>query len=133
MNSIAFPIHTDTCVSLSNSASKTKVDGRIDKHKARLVARDFTQVHGIDYKEIYSVVVKLNSIKVLLALATQYNLEILQLDVKTTFLNGFLEESIYMIIPQGLPPSDNQNMVCKLLRPLSGLKQSSRAWYQWLR
>ena len=69
----------------------------------------------------------MNSIKVLLALATQYNLEIHQLDVKTAFLNGYIDEDIYMSLPEGvIAPS---NMVCKLIKSLYGLKQSSRAWY----
>ena len=106
---------------------KTHADGTIDKYKARLVARGFTQVQGIDYSETFSPVVKLNSIKVLLALATQYNLEIHQLDVKTTFLNGYIDEDIYMSLPERvIAPS---NMVCKLIKSLYGLKQSSRAWY----
>jgi len=106
---------------------KTHADGTIDKYKARLVARGFTQVQGIDYSETFSLVVKLNSIKVLLALATQYNLEIYQLDVKTTFLHGYIDEDIYMSIPEGL--STPSNLVCKLIKSLYGLKQSSRAWY----
>ena len=106
---------------------KTHANGTIDKYKARLVAHGFTQVQGIDYSETFSPVVKLNSIKVLLALATQYNLEIHQLDVKTAFLHGYIDEDIYLSLPEGLfAPS---NMVCKLIKSLYGLKQSSRAWY----
>ena len=108
---------------------KTKSDGTLDKYKARLVARGFTQVQGLDYMETFSPVVKLNSIKVILALATQYNFEIHQLDVKTAFLNGYLEEDIYMIPPEGLALPLNSDLVCKLGRSLYGLKQSSRAWY----
>ena len=99
----------------------TKVDGSFDKYKARLVASCFTQVHRIDYMHVYSLVVKLISIKVLLALATQYNLERHRLGVKTSFLNGFLEEDNFLIIPKGLTPSNNPNMVCKLPRPCMDL------------
>ena len=101
---------------------KTNADGTIDKYKARLVARGFSQVQGIDYTETSSPVVKLNSIKVLLALATQYNFEIHQLDVKTTFLNGNLDEEIYMSLPDGLPTPSNPQLVCKLAKSLYGLK-----------
>ena len=111
---------------------KTKADGSIDKYKARLVARGFTQIQGVDYIETFSPTVKLNSIKVLLALAAQFDLKIHQLDVKTAFLYGFIKEDIYMSIPKGLSPPPNTNLVCKLNKSLYGLKQSSRAWYQRL-
>lgn len=96
---------------------KTKANGTLDKYKARLVARGFTQIQGIDYMETFAPVVKLNSIKVLLALATQFNFEIHQLDVKTAFLNGYIDEDIYMIIPEGLLTSSS-DQVCKLLKSL---------------
>jgi len=110
---------------------KIKIESHetLDKYKACLVARGFTQVQGLDYMETFSLVVKLNFVKVLLALATQYNFEIHQLDVKTAFLNGYLEEDIYMTPPKGLSLPSNSNLVCKLGRSLYGLKQSSRAWY----
>jgi len=91
------------------------------------VAKGFTQIYGVDYYETFSCVVKLNSIKVLLALATKYDLECHQLDVKTTFLNGNIEEDIYMYIPEGLLA--NPKLVCKLIKSLYGLKQSSTTWY----
>lgn len=96
------------------------------------MARGFTQIQGIDYMETFSHVVKTNSIKVLLALATQYDLEIHQLDVKTAFLNGYIEEDIYMTIPEGFSLPSNSDLVCKLCKSLYGLKQSSCAWYQRL-
>ena len=96
------------------------------------MARGFTQIQGIDYMETFSPVVKTNSIKVLLALATQYDLEIHQLDVKTAFLNGYIEEDIYMTIPEGFSLPSNSDLVCKLCKSLYGLKQSSCAWYQCL-
>lgn len=92
-------------------------------------ARGFTQIQGFDFTETFSPVVKLSSIRVLLAIATQYNLELHQLDVKTAFLDGHLEEDIYMQIPEGLHPPPAPNIICKLLKSLYGLKQSSRAWY----
>ena len=82
-----------------------------------LVAKGFTQVQGIDYIDIFPPVVKLNSIKLILGLVAQYNLEAHQLDVKTAFLNGFLDEDVYMSVPEGLPKHMNpkSNLICKLL------------------
>ncbi|MFN7611034.1 MAG: reverse transcriptase domain-containing protein, partial [bacterium] len=82
---------------------KTKLgsDGQIDRYKARLVARGFTQVEGIDYQETYSPVVKMTSIRILLSLVAIFDLELHQMDVKTAFLNGKLDEEIYMQQPEG--------------------------------
>ena len=96
------------------------------------MARGFIHIQGIDYTKTFSPVVKTNSIKVLQALATQYDFELHQLDVKTAFLNGILEEDIYMSIPEGLLIPSNSNLVCKLNKSLYVLKQFSRAWYQRL-
>ena len=87
-----------------------------------MVAKGFTQIQGIDYLETFSPVVKLNSIKVLLALATQYDLEIHQLDVKTAFLYGFIKEDIYMSISEGYSIPPQPDLVCKLNKSLYGLK-----------
>jgi hypothetical protein len=111
---------------------KTKVDGTLDKCKARLVVRGCTKVHEIDYTETFFLVVKLNSIKVLFALATQHDLEIHHLDVRTAFLNGFIKEDIYMRVPKGYGHVLQHGFVRKLNKSLHRLKQSSRAWYQRL-
>lgn len=74
---------------------KTKLDGIIDNFITRLVAKGFSQIHGVDYTKNNSFVIKVNSIKVLFTLITQYDLEMHKLDVKTTFINGFLEEDIH--------------------------------------
>jgi hypothetical protein len=74
---------------------KTKLDGIIDNFITRLVAKGFSQIHGVDYTKQNSLVIKPNSIKVLLTLITQYDLEMHKLDVKTTFVNGFLEEDVH--------------------------------------
>lgn len=76
--------------------------------------------------------VKLTTIRVLLTLAAQYDLEVHQLDAKTVFLNGYVDEKKYMEIMKGLHTSSNSNMVCKLFNSLYNLKQSPRAWYQRL-
>ncbi|KAL2607649.1 hypothetical protein R1flu_026222 [Riccia fluitans] len=107
---------------------KTKPDGSVSRYKARLVAQGYSQIHGVDYTDTFSPVVRLQSIRVLFAVAVQYKMHIHQMDVKTAFLNGFLEEEVYMRLPEGLTPKDS-TLVCKLHRALYGLKQSSRAWF----
>ena len=92
------------------------------------MAKDFKQRHDIDYDETFSPVVMLKSIRTMLAIATYYDYEIWQMDVKTAFLNGKLEEEVYMIQPRGLEDSSNSKKVCKLQRAIYGLKQASRSW-----
>lgn len=99
------------------------------RYKARLVAKGFTQKEGVDFNEIYSPVVKHTSIRVLLALVTQFGMELEQMDVKTAFLHGKLEEKIYMSQPDGFICKGNEDKVCLLERSLYGLKQSPRQWY----
>jgi hypothetical protein len=111
---------------------KHNVDGSINKYKAQLVAKGFTQVAGLDYIETFFPVLKLASIQLLLALAAQYNLKVQQMEIKTAFLNGHITEVIYMTIPDGMaiPPScSSESLVCKLDKSLPALRQSSRAWY----
>ena len=98
------------------------------RFKARLVARGFTQVEGVDYNEIFSLVVKHCSIRILLAIVNQFDLELEQIDVKTAFLHGDLEEIIYMQQPEGF--SEEEGKVCLLKKSLYGLKQSPRMWYK---
>ena len=100
------------------------------RYKARLVAKGYAQKEGIDYNEVFSPVVKHSSIRILLALVAQYDLELVQLDVKTAFLHGDLEEEIYMTQPDGFKVADKENWVCKLTKSLYGLKQSPRQWYK---
>lgn len=100
------------------------------RFKARLVAKGYAQTEGIDYSEVFSPVVKHSSIRILLALVAQYNLELAQLDVKTAFLHGDLEEEIYMSQPEGFKEAGKEKWVCYLKKSLYGLKQSPRQWYK---
>lgn len=109
---------------------KYGLDGRIDKFKARLVAKGYSQKEGIDYGEMFSPVAKLTSIRFMLSLAASHDFEIEQMDVKTTFLHGDLEEGIYMSHPEYFLEKSKEHLVCKLTKSLYGLKQSPRMWYQ---
>ncbi|RVW85315.1 Retrovirus-related Pol polyprotein from transposon TNT 1-94 [Vitis vinifera] len=100
------------------------------KYKSRLVAKGFSQKEGIDYNEVFSPIVKHKSIRVLLAMVSVFNLELDQLDVKTAFLHGNLEEEIYMRQPEGFVDSEKSDHVCFLKKFLYGLKQSPRQWYK---
>ncbi|GJW92213.1 transposable element [Tanacetum coccineum] len=98
------------------------------RFKARLVAKGFSQKEGIDYNEIFSPVVRHTSIRVLLSLVAHHDLELEQLDVKTAFLHGDLEEEIYMSQPEGFVVQGKEDYVCKIRKSLYGLKQSPKQW-----
>ena len=98
------------------------------RYKARLVAKGYAQKEGIDYNEVFSPVVKHSSIRILLALVAQFNMELVQMDVKTAFLHGDLEEEIYITQPDGFKVAGKEDWVCKLSKSLYGLKQSPRQW-----
>ena len=105
-------------------------DGRIERYKARLVAQGYNQVYGIDYGETFALVAKMNTIRILIALAVQFDWPLQQYDVKNAFLHGELEEEIYMKIPPGYSKIQiTNNSVCIVKKSLYGLKQSSQAWF----
>lgn len=108
---------------------KYAFDGSIEKHKARFVARGFSQKAGIDYKETFAPVARYTSVRTIIAIATSKGWKIHQMDVKTTFLNGVIEEEVYIEQLEGFITHDN-NYVCKLKKALYGLKQAPRAWYE---
>ena len=108
--------------------TKCTSDGKVERYKARLVAKGYTQKPGEDYDETYSPVVKYSSIRALLAFAVQNGMIVHQMDVVTAFLNGTLDEEIYMEQPPGYIKKGEEHLVCKLKRSLYGLKQSSRCW-----
>ncbi|GJU37178.1 zinc finger, CCHC-type containing protein [Tanacetum coccineum] len=109
---------------------KMKVDGSIDKYKARLVIQGFRQKEGIDFFDTYAPVARISTIRLLLALAAIHDLVIHQMDVKTAFLNGDLDEEIYMKQPEGFVVPGHESKVCKLKKSLYGLKQAPKQWHQ---
>ena len=106
--------------------AKMHPDGTLARRKARLVARGFSQIYGVDYEETFSPVARYESIRVVLSMAAAKDMDIVQFDVKTAFLNGILDEEVFMEQPEGF--EDNSGRVCRLLRSLYGLKQSPRKW-----
>lgn len=111
---------------------KYNTDGSVNRYKARLVAKGFTQSYGVDYEETFAPVAKLNSVRVILSLAVNLDWPLHQLDIKNAFLNGELEEEVYMGIPPGLESARTSGKVCRLRKSLYGLKQSPRAWFDRL-
>ena len=94
------------------------------------MVKGFQQIEGIDYYEIFSPVVKLTTIRLMLSIVTTKGLYLEQLDVKTAFLHGDLEEEIYMQQPEGFAEDDKEELVCRLTKSLYGLKQAPRQWYK---
>ncbi|CAN0870173.1 Retrovirus-related Pol polyprotein from transposon TNT 1-94 [Linum grandiflorum] len=110
--------------------TKYNSDGSVERYKARLVARGFTQSYGVDYEETFAPVAKLKTIRILLSLAVNQDWPLYQMDIKNAFLNGHLTEEVYMEIPEGVQHNHSRNSVCKLEKSLYGLKQSPRAWFE---
>nr|GFA21975.1 zinc finger, CCHC-type [Tanacetum cinerariifolium] len=105
---------------------KMKVDGTIDKFKARLVIQGFRQKEGIDYFDTYAPVARITTNRLLLALVAIQNLVIHQMDVKTTFLNGDLDKEVYMKQPEGFVMPGNEHKVCKLVKSFTDQNQVNK-------
>ena len=105
---------------------KRKVDRSLDKHKARLVIKGYKQTEGLDYFDTYSPVTRINSIRMVLEIAALRNLEVHQMDVKTTFLNGDLKEEIYMEQPKGFSSSGQEKKVCKVVKILIWIEANTK-------
>lgn len=119
----------DGCKAITNKwvfKRETDSAGKVERYKARLVARGCSQREGIDYVETFSPVVRYSSLRMLLALAVKMGLQIDQMDVVTAFLHGDIQETIYMRQPESF--EDGTDRVCHLKKSLYGLKQASRMW-----
>jgi hypothetical protein len=109
--------------------TKIVVDGSIENQKARFVAQGFSQIEGVDYEETSTPVARYTSIRTIIYIAVEMGWGIYQRDVKTTFMNGFIEEEVFIVQPQGFAVSDMETHVCLLRKALYGLKQAPRDWY----
>nr|GEZ19060.1 zinc finger, CCHC-type [Tanacetum cinerariifolium] len=109
---------------------KLKVDGTVEKFKARLVIQGFKQKSGIDYFDTYALVACISTIRLLIAMVSIHILIIHQMDVKTTFLNGEFDEGVYMNQPQDFIMPGNENNMCKLIKSIYGLKHAPEQWHQ---
>ncbi|KAH9657251.1 hypothetical protein KPL70_022991 [Citrus sinensis] len=111
---------------------KIKRDGNdpVERYHARLVVKGYAQKEGIDFNEIFSPVVRLTTVRVVLAMCATFDLHLEQLDVKTAFFHGELEEEIYMLQLEGFAETGKENLVCRLNKSLYGLKQAPRCWYK---
>jgi hypothetical protein len=108
---------------------KHAADGSIEKYKAHFVARGFSQVERVDYDETFALVSRYTSIRAVISIAAEMGWKIHQMDVKIAFLNGLIEEEVYIEHPVGFEVHGRESHVCILKKALYGLKQAPRAWY----
>jgi hypothetical protein len=113
--------------------NKQDDQGVIVRNKARLVAKGFSQVEGLDFGETFAPVARLEAIRILLAYASCYDIKLYQMNVKSAFLNGFINELVYVEQPPGFEDPRYPNQAYRLSKALYGLKQAPRAWYERLR
>lgn len=113
-------------------APKFDSDGNITSYKSRLVAKGFTQVHGIDYFETFASVVRFDSLRLTLAIAVSLDLELWQIDFESAYLNGKMKEEVFMRQPEGFMVEGKEDHVCRLLRSLYGTMQAGHTWWHEL-
>ncbi|KAE8675254.1 hypothetical protein F3Y22_tig00111689pilonHSYRG00088 [Hibiscus syriacus] len=109
---------------------KRNGDDQVERYRARLVVKGYAKKEGFDFNEIFSPVVRLTTVRVVLAMCATLNLHLEQLDVKTAFLHGNLEEEICMLQPEDFKEKEKKNLVCRLNKSLYGLKHTPRCWYK---
>jgi hypothetical protein len=107
---------------------KKNSEGEVIKHKARLVAKGYVQKQGIDFEEVFAPVARLDTVRLILAVAANRGWEVHHLDVKSTFLNGELEEEVYVSQPEGYTVKNKEHLVLRLSKALYGLRQAPWAW-----
>jgi hypothetical protein len=113
--------------------NKQDQDRIVVRNEARLIAQGYTQVEGLDFGETYALVARLEAIRILLAYACVHNIKLYQIDVKSAFLNGYINKEVYVEQPPGFEDDKKADHVYKLKKALYGLKQAPRAWYERLR
>nr|GEW41237.1 ribonuclease H-like domain, reverse transcriptase, RNA-dependent DNA polymerase [Tanacetum cinerariifolium] len=113
---------------LQPCSTKKDANGNIVKHKARLVAKGYIQKHGIDFEEVFAPVARMETIRLLLAIADNNKWEVHHLDIKSAFLHRDLKEEVYVIQPEGFIKKQDQKKVYRLIKALYGLRQAPRAW-----
>ena len=104
------------------------VDGGIERYKARLVVKGYKQKYGVDYEEVCALVARLDTMRMLISLATHHSWKIYQLDVKSAFLNGILEKEVYVEQPKAFVVEGEENKVYRLKKALYRLKQAPQVW-----
>ena len=107
-------------------------NGEVSRNKERLVCKGYAQEEGIDYGETFSPIARLEGVRKILACVAHKGFKLYQMDVKSTFLNGILEEEVYIEKPEGFIDPSKRDMVCRLHKALYGLKQAPREYYSIL-
>ena len=114
---------------ISFDRNKMNEQGKVVRNKEGLVGKVYSQREGRDYEEKIAPIARIEAVRMFLAYAANKNFKVYQMDVKSTFLNGELEEQVYTKQPKGFPLTKEKDMVCKLKKILCGLKQASRTWH----